>query len=233
MLIVGPPTSGKTRWLTRLLAEIEPMHSTPIQQILFCYDKYQPEYDAMRNACPKPITFVQGVPYETIDEIEQKGTRQHQTLLILDDLMMKSDLSRLAQIFTNGRHSGINVIMVLHNLTHRGKTGAEQAAMVDMNRNCRYRIIFCLPSNVQNIRTLQTQMFPFAPGFLMGAYQDACCSKPYGYMVLDSAPSSDNNARVYTKVWPDEETEFYLPINSTADSMRIPGGAEINIDRSV
>lgn len=234
MLVLGPTNCGKTSWLTRLLTNVHSMHRHPIRRVIFCYDRYQPMYNRMRAQCPLPIEFYAGLPEHFGAATKQTATTNitetppADTLLILDDLMMKVDLVRLAHLFTNGRQYGLNPILVLHNLTHKGKKDAN--ALLTINRNCGYRVLFSFPADLQNIRTIQTQMFPHLPGFLMDVYQDACCETPYGYVVLDSRPNSDNYARAYTRIWPGEQTQFYLPPNHQRQQLTIPGGVTVPID---
>jgi hypothetical protein len=119
-------------------------------------------------------------------------------------------------------------VLVLHNLTFKGK--GQAGGLVTINRCCSYRVLFSIPSDVHNVRTLQTQMFPQWPGYLMAAYQNACCEQPYGYLVLDGRPTADNNARLYTKIWPGEEPEFYLPPNNHIRHINVPGGSIANVN---
>jgi len=163
------------------------------------------------------------------DRFSSDAKTPPQTLLILDDMMTTVNMASIAPLFLKGRHPGINPILVLHNLTHRGRN-SQNGALTTINRNCSYRVIFSIPSDMNNIRTLQTQMFPHLPRFLIDVYQDACCDRPYGYLVLDSRPTSDNNARAYTRIWPGEEAEFYLSPNHRANQLTIPGNRKIDIN---
>ena len=54
-------------------------------------------------------------------------------------------------------------------------------------------------------------MFPNQYGYFMDAYNDAC-SAPYTYIVIDSHPSSKEDDRLYTKIFPKENTIKYAPI---------------------
>jgi len=236
MLLVGPSNSGKTTWLKNLIQHADALHTKPIDRIIYCYDHYQPIYDEMRALNPKKIHFVYGMPPESMLLEKRPGgeNKKYETLLIMDDLMMKLNMETLSNLYTSGRQIGVNPILVLHNLTHRGRnTGSGNSSLLTISRNCSYRVLFSVPSDINNVRTLQSQMFPHLPGFLMAAYQDACCSHPYGYLVLDSRPTSDNNARAYTKIWPREETTFYIPPNHNRPQLTIPGGQVVEIDYTV
>ncbi len=232
MLLVGPPTSGKTSWLARLLEHLDDVHTARISRVIYCYDQYQPVYDHMRTLCPDRLEFCHGLPPELLTALDDnlqapvdEPSTPRQTLLIMDDMMNRVDMDALAAVFFKGRHRGLNPILVLHNLTFKGgsqKRGGGNG-LVTINRCCSYRVLFSIPSDVQNVRTLQTQMFPNRKGFLMAAYQDACCSRPYGYLVLDTRPTADNNARVYTQIWPGEEAEFYLPPSGGVKHLTLPG----------
>src|SRR6185436_19956805 len=235
MLLIGPSNSGKSSWLLKLLANLDAMHTRRIDHVLLCYDHYQPVYDQMRAMCPRPIQFTQGFPYSLLSELNNQRSpadvdaNPPQTLLIMDDLMLSAKMNDLAALFTFGRHQGINPILVLHNLTHKGR-GGDAGGLLTINRNCSYRVLFSIPSDVQNVRTIQTQMFPHLPRFLMDVYQDACCSRPYGYLVLDSRPTSDNDARAYSNIWPGEQASFYIAPNCRRHELTIPGDQQVPID---
>lgn len=234
MLLVGPAQAGKSTWLLKLIENLDRIHTTTIGRVLFCYDQWHSLYDRMRAVCPRPdcLEFIRGLPDSLLATRETNNQQNDgnaamaelpNDILIMDDLMLKLDMMRIAHLFTNGRYLGLNPILVLHNLTHKGRNATN--ALTTINRNCSYRVLFSIPSDLHNIRTLQSQMFPHRPQFLMDIYQDACARRPYGYLILDSRPSADNNLRAYTRIWPDEApAEFYLPPDFNQTMLTIPGG---------
>ena len=78
-LVSGPSGSGKSSLVKAIIAKqvIEPKPN----KILWLYAEDQPLYKAMKD-----VEFVQGIP----DDLEERfDPRQHNNLLILDDLMTK------------------------------------------------------------------------------------------------------------------------------------------------
>ncbi len=115
MLLVGPPTSGKTSWLARLLQHLDAIHTVPIARVLYCYDQYQPVYDHMRTLRPDRLEFCQGLPpalLSALDESLPAGENNplQQTLVIMEDMMNKLDMDQLVSLFIKGRHRGLNPI---------------------------------------------------------------------------------------------------------------------------
>lgn len=61
------------------------------------------------------------------------------------------------------------------------------------------------------VQVLGRQIYPNAQNFLMEAYTDAT-KKPYGYLLLCLHPAStDENLRVITGIFQDEDMYVYLP----------------------
>ena len=66
-----------------------------------------------------------------------------------------------------------------------------------MSLNSHYNIIFKNPRDATQIRTLAYQMHPGNSKWFLDAFADAT-SRPYGYLVLDNHPRSDEDQRVLT-----------------------------------
>jgi hypothetical protein len=63
--------------------------------------------------------------------------------------------------------------------------------------------------NVQ-IESLARQMFPRKVKFLVDAFEDAT-AKPYGYLMVDLRPETQEDRRIMTNIFPNEETIVYVP----------------------
>ena len=89
-VIVGPTSSGKKCWVSKLIEHRHEMISPSVEHVIYSYSKWQPLYDKMRD-----VIFVEG--FVPLSRCKQN------TLLIIDDQM--EQLSPLvADILTKGSH---------------------------------------------------------------------------------------------------------------------------------
>ena len=55
--------------------------------------------------------------------------------------------------------------------------------------------------------TLARQMYPGKGKFIVEAYKDAT-KEPHGYLPIDLRPETDENYRIRTKIFPDDERQY-------------------------
>uniref|UniRef100_A0A8W8MKK3 Uncharacterized protein n=1 Tax=Magallana gigas TaxID=29159 RepID=A0A8W8MKK3_MAGGI len=67
------------------------------------------------------------------------------------------------------------------------------------------------PPPDQEMKCLCKRAFPGKSKTLIEAYND-CTRKPYGYLVLDLSPHSEEGYRIRTGVFPDETCVVYKPL---------------------
>lgn len=191
-IVAGPTSSGKTVFVFKLIVNVNEMIVPQPEKILYCYSEYQPIF----NQYPQ-VTFHEGLP----DKDGFDG--QHRTLLIIDDLMSESNDS-VANIFTKySHHRNISVLFITQNLFFNSKYSRT------MSLNSHYIIMFKNPRDTMQIATLARQMYPGKSKFLVEAFKDAT-SKPFGYLLLDLKPDTEEKYRVRTNVFPDEVQYVYI-----------------------
>ena len=115
---VGPSETGKSpviyNWLK--IGTFQPK----FDEIYVCYQLFQPLYDVMQKKIEN-LEFVQGVNFESIDSLKNKGTKN---LLIFDDSCEEVCNSKASvNIATAGRHRGLSTIYIKHNLFQQSKLG--------------------------------------------------------------------------------------------------------------
>jgi hypothetical protein len=198
--VSGPTGAGKTRWVYKLLQHLDGMYvkDTP-QQIMYCYGVYQDLFDEMEKNI-KNITFRAGLP------TEQELTEWGSGLVILDDLMDRVLASKEMEIlFTQGcHHRHLSVIFITQNLYGQAKAARTIAL------NTWYLVLFKNMRDASQISILGRQLFPGKSGVVIESYNDIM-KQPYGYLVIDMAPTSDDNLRLRTNIFPGEETIVYVP----------------------
>ena len=176
----------------------------PITKILYCYSVYHDLFDEMGSALPL-IQFKQGLPSK--DELDSLSADKQPSLLILDDLMeLVGSSQNMSDLFCQyTHHKNINVIYISQNLFQQGK----YARTIALNTSV--LVLMKSMRNSSQIKCLASQIYPGETKRFMEAYKDAT-SQPFGYLTVDMAPSADDNHRLRTHIFPDQDTVVYLPV---------------------
>lgn len=126
-----------------------------------------------------PFVFV-----ECTREIDEKRIRRlldeaHtlglQTLVVLDDLITKSNDPFIQELFTAGRHKNASTV-TLNQRIYTSKSRTQRL-------NCQYFVVWDF-GDVQEFRMLARQISPERWRDLVEAYKNAT-SKKYGYIIID------------------------------------------------
>lgn len=79
-----------------------------------------------------------------------------------------------------------------------------------MSLNAHYIVLFKNPRDAVQVATLARQMYPGQSKFLVEAFKNAT-EKPFGYLLLDLKPDTDEKYRVRTGIFPGDTHYVYLP----------------------
>ena len=79
MLLVGPSSSGKTTYVTKLLKNLDTMVNGEIEKVIWVYKIYQPLYDSISP----DVEFRKSI---SEDDLSKSALNPKKTLLILDDV---------------------------------------------------------------------------------------------------------------------------------------------------
>jgi hypothetical protein len=136
---------------------------TPIPyRILWCNGEYQTLYGTVDG-----MDFQQGLP-----DLDTLNPREKH-LVILDDLMDKTD-QRVVSLFTKkSHHTIISVMYIVQNLFHRGKHHRT------ISLNAHYMVVFKNPRDVSQIMALVHQMYPRRTQFFLEVSARAT-ARPHG-----------------------------------------------------
>ena len=126
-------------------------------------------------------------------------------LIILDDLMQDCgrDVGVLDIFTTNSHHKNISVIYVTQNIFCNSKNSRT------ISLNCQYMILTNNPRDRLQIKILGKQMFPGETGYFSESYNDAVTSKKFGYLTIDMTQETDDENRVQTGIFDNEERIIY------------------------
>ena len=119
------------------------------------------------------------------------------TLIIIDDLMEEAKNAKIvSMLFTQGRHCGVSVILILQNAFPKGKYNT------DIARNAMYMTLFKSPADREQIARLGQRIFAKQNNLFMNIYQQKTQAK-YVYVVLDNTPGTNSNHQIISDVFGD------------------------------
>jgi hypothetical protein len=167
------------------------IHPQPAK-VMYCYGEYQPVFAKYPS-----VIFNEGLP--DISEF----TGKEPTLLIIDDLMQETN-DTVANIFTKiSHHRNVSVMYITQNLFPKNK----HARTISLNSH--YLVLFKNPRDAGQFAILARQMYPNGSKFAIEAFKDAT-EQPYGYLLIDLKPDTDEKHRLRTNIFPGEVTFVYL-----------------------
>lgn len=192
--VAGPTGSGKTQFVFRMIKNADKLIDPPPESIVYSYGEFQPIFASLLK-----VEFHEGLP-----DVGQFDGRKR-VLLIIDDLMNEAD-QNICNLFTKlSHHRNVSVVFITQNLFHRNRF------VRTMNLNTQYIIMFKNPRDAGQVATLARQMYPGKSKFVVEAYKDAT-KEPYGYLLIDLRPETDENYRLRTKIFPDDDRQYvYIP----------------------
>jgi len=185
VIVAGPSGSGKSQLVQHLLQEQKVFEKKP-KTIVYCYDRWQPRFEEMK---PQGIKFFKGLPdTEQIPKWFPSGG-----VLVLDDLMEEGgNDKRVLDLFTkDSHHRNVTVFYLSQDLFPPGKFSKT------INRNAHYIVAFKNPRDQTGIRTVLLQAFPDEWRSVLRLFKEVT-SRPFGYLMLDVHPASDDRYRLWS-----------------------------------
>jgi len=192
LLIAGPSGCGKTVFTTKLLLENGDLFQQAPKSIHYCYGSWQGGFQKLKKG---GVKFHEGIPdSEQLPRWFPRGG-----VLVLDDLMDEGgNDKRVLDLFTkHSHHRNITVIYLCQDLFPNGKFAKT------ISRNAHYIIAFKNPRDQLGIRNLLLQSFPTQWQDVLDTFRKVT-DRPYGYMLLDLHPASQDDQPVLSRVLKDE-----------------------------
>jgi hypothetical protein len=172
--VAGPTSSGKSKFVLRLIRHVIELIHPPPERILFCYGEFQSSFLELLQ-----VEFHEGLP--NVNRFDGR----HRNLLMIDDLMNEVN-QNVSNIFTKlSRQRNVSVIFFTQNLFHRNNH-----VRTTNNLNTHYIVLFKNPRDAGQVSTLARQMYPGKSKFVIEAYEDAT-KEPNGYLLIDLIPETD------------------------------------------
>ena len=119
--------------------------------------------------------------------------------MVMDDLVDEGGSDkRVLDLFTkHSHHQNITVLYLCQDMFPPGKYAKS------ISRNGHYVIAFKNPRDQLGFRNLVLQAFPSQWKEVQDRYRQVC-DRPFGYMVLDLHPASQDNCRLLSHLLKDE-----------------------------
>ena len=158
------------------------------------YNEWQHQYDELKEE--SSVEFKQ----DCDDEFYQSLNPFQTNLVVLDDQMSNMGNSKvLTRLFTEGsHHRNLSVIYIVQNLFDKGRSQR------NVSLNSQYLVLLKNPRETAQIECLSRQIYGKKNGrFLLDSFKDAT-SEPYGYHLIDLRPDTNEDLRVWTRIFQGE-----------------------------
>ena len=163
---------------------LDELFVNPPPSIHYCHGVWQEGFQGMHKAI---VQFHEGIPkIGNLKFLFPQGG-----LLVLDHLMAEGGEDKeLLDLFTkHSHHQNITVIYLCQGMFPKGKNAKS------ISRNAHYIRAFKNPRDQLSMKNLLPQACPTCWQDMMDAYQK---ERPFGYMVLDLHPASDDRRRMFS-----------------------------------
>jgi hypothetical protein len=212
LVLSGSTGSGKTEWMMRFLREMHKIVDRPPTHVLYCYGELNANILQLQRMGHKtPAGEANGYEtYSGVPPLEMIQRRARETggrlLVVLDDLITSLKAADfLDPLFTKGSHNwGVSVICVTQNLFAKELRTARV--------NSHYLCLMRNPSGQLQIRTLAAQLYPGRVAFFLEVYRNAT-GEQFSYLLVDMHPTTDDEQRLKTHIYPGELCVVYVPKN--------------------
>ena len=195
MSLVGPSGCGKTQLIFEMLDR--DIFTPRFDKIFYFFQYDQTIFNDQKRSGGKNFEFINGVDFDMINQLPNDKTKY---LLIFDDSCDEICRSKDFQmIATAGRHKGLNVIYIKHNLFHKSPLGR------DIELQLTHIVLFKNPRDVQQVKRLSQQL---GLGNELDHWYKEATQKPYGFLMVDLCPKTAESLRYSSGFDP---TIFYLP----------------------
>jgi len=207
MLIAGPSSSGKTQYVTRVLANRESLYDeTPSRgKVIYIYKEYQELFNRLKT---------DGIVDEfrnesiTMEWLRTFCSKNHNSTIVLDDMALEADVE-IGQVFAVGvHHFFCNIILITQNLFWKNKYAR------DISLQATYIVL------MKNVRD-KSQISRFAAQFDTGNSKtirrifERATKKPYSYLIFDMHQRTPDKHRLLSNIFREDNEHTMMYIRRT------------------
>lgn len=210
MCITGASGTGKTQLILSMLTinpNIKIKTMTTFQpnykKIVYFYRHWQSVYnDFMQRLGPETIEFQQCAGVDAIENLYSEQRTELTTLLIFDDSCEEIlESAEFANLATSGRHKGLHVIFIKHNMYQQGKYS------VTVDKNTTHIILMKSPRIGKQLKILGNEIDGASVSFLDDCYKKAT-SRRFGHLLIDLTPGCNEFLRFCSEITGDYIAEL-------------------------
>jgi len=202
IVVAGPSSSGKTVFVTRLIAHKAELFQHPIPAVKWFYS-------GEGGAPPKDPKGVV-VPIKGLREDNWTDFIQPWDMVVIDDLLIETASSKsLTAAFTRlAHHKPCTLVYITQNLFHKSADSRTRSL------NMHYLVLMKNPRDATQIAHLARQMYPGgrAADALIEVYRKVTHAKPYSYLLIDFHQDTPNELRIRTNIFPDDAAAGGHPV---------------------
>ena len=201
VIVAGPSGGGKSELVEQWLRYLNVFQVKP-KTVVYAYDRWQPRFERMQKK--DWIRFHRGLPDPS--HLTKWFGPTRGGVLVLDDLMEEGGQDkRVLDLFTKDSHQrNITVLYLTQDLFPPGKFSKK------INRNAHYIVAFKDPRDQTGIRTILLQAFPHRWRQVLCLFKRVT-SRPFGYLMLDVHPASDDRYRLWSHLTPEKAKHKSIP----------------------
>ena len=198
-------------WQDHVYHNADLFSKTP-EAVHYCYGSWQKGFEKLKEG---GVKFHKGIPDS---ESLPKWFPEGQGFLVLDDLMDEgSNDKRVFDLFTrDSHHQGVTVLYLCQDLFPNGKYAKT------ISRNAHYIAVFKNPRDQLGMRNLRLQSFPTQWQDFLETYRKVA-EKPFGYMLWDLHPASQDDTRILSHALKDEEIMRCYQFRPTCRGVKLSG----------
>ena len=199
IIYAGCPFSGKTTHILKLLKNRERLFTKKFDYIYWFYGQYNKTIKMFEENPQMNIIPVAGLPENIDDYIFSDRQGCH----VYDDLMdeASSNKTLLSLASRKCHHNSVTWILVMQNLFHHGRE------RVSLLRCAHYLVLFKNPLDKTMAYHLASKIMPRNQKCFLDIYNRAT-SRPNGYIFIDGAQSTPEQARFRTDIFDVVQTVF-------------------------
>lgn len=202
MLVSGPPLSGKTTFVVRLLEESLSLIDKPIDGIVWFYGEETDSMKMLKKKFGSSVKLVSGIP----PSFDPYFDKTKNIVFVLDDLMIETGRSeRVSTLFSRqSHHQNISVILINQNLFHEGRERR------NLFRSTHYLVVFNNPLDNSIVQVLANKIMPKHQRVFVALFEKAT-EKPQSYLFIDGRQDTIRNARLRSDIFAHGHQRVYIP----------------------
>ena len=181
---VGSSNSGKTYSILKHII-LDPHN--PFDKVVWCAPKFsleQSKIQEIKKKLGKKLILVEGLDEELLQKIIDDKPKEEQMLIVLDDLISKTDSQFIKDLFISGRHRNISTIEILQQIFCGGRSH---------RLNSDYFILHSFPDKSEARRLLQ-QLDPKNAKMLCDCYDKSIQRDGgKGFLLIDGQHHKQEN----------------------------------------